>query len=169
MPKKNRNSPRIRSLDRTDGAILAALQKNARLPNKQLAERVGVAPSTCLERVRRLAEDGVLRGFHAAVEPKALGIGLQALMAIRLAAHSRDEVASFRAHLGRLPEVVGLYHVAGADDFLVHLAVRDADHLRDLALEAFAGRPEVGHIETALIYEHRVKPVLPDYASDGEE
>jgi DNA-binding Lrp family transcriptional regulator len=80
------------SIDRIDGRILDELQKNARLSNKELAGRVGLAPSSCLERVRRLRRDGVPRGFHAEVDPGALGIGLQALIAVRLARHSRDLV-----------------------------------------------------------------------------
>ncbi|RPH55785.1 Lrp/AsnC family transcriptional regulator, partial [bacterium] len=74
----------MRELDRTDCEILAALQKNARLPNKELAERLGIAQSTCLERVRRMVEEGILQGFHARVDPKAMGIGLQAMVVIRL-------------------------------------------------------------------------------------
>jgi len=83
-------------LDRIDFAILVVLQKNARVANNRLAETVGVAPSTCLERVRRLARLGVLRGHHADVEPGALGIGLEAMIAVRLCQHSRDVVDSFR-------------------------------------------------------------------------
>jgi DNA-binding Lrp family transcriptional regulator len=154
----------MRQLDRTDCDILAALQKNARLSNKELAARVGVAQSTCLERVRRLVEDGVLCGFHARLAPDAVGIGLQAVISIRLARHSRDQLESFRAHALALPEVVALYHLGGSDDFLLHVAVRDAGHLRELVLSAFTERPEVVHLETALVFEHVAKPCLPVYA-----
>lgn len=143
-----------RLLDRIDHAILAALRKNARLSNKQLAAAVGLAPSSCLERVRRLQADGVLRGFHAEVRPDALGVGLQAMVAVRLARHSRSGVESFREHVLGLPEVMDLYHIAGANDFLLRVGVRDTDHLRDLILGAFTARPEVAHVETALIFEH---------------
>jgi DNA-binding Lrp family transcriptional regulator len=73
------------ALDRIDFAILAALQNDGRLTNKELAGRVGLAPSSCLERVRRLREAGTLRGSHAEVDPAVLGIGLQALLAVRTA------------------------------------------------------------------------------------
>jgi DNA-binding Lrp family transcriptional regulator len=140
-------------LDRIDFAILVVLQKNARVANNRLAETVGVAPSTCLERVRRLARLGVLRGHHADVEPGAFGIGLEAMIAVRLRTHSRDVVDSFRNHVVELPEVRSVFHVTGGDDFLVHVAVRDSDHLRDLALDSFTTRPEVDHIQTRLIFE----------------
>jgi DNA-binding Lrp family transcriptional regulator len=160
----------LRELDRIDCDILAALQKNARLSNKELAARLGIAQSTCLERVRRMLEEGILRGFHARLDPHLVGIGLQALIAIRLSRHSRDLVEAFRAHALAVPEVVALYHVTGANDFLLHVAVRDADHLRDLALTAFSGRSEVIHIETSLLFEHVPKHRWPVYCGvPGEE
>lgn len=151
-------------LDRMDCEILAALQNDARLSNKELAAAVGLAPSTCLERVRRLREAGVLRSFRAELDAAAVGVGLQAMIAVRLRQHSRDLVDAFRAHVVGLPEVVALYHVAGADDFLVHVAVRDAAHLRDLALDAFTRREEVAHLQTSLVFEHTRTAGLPIYA-----
>jgi DNA-binding Lrp family transcriptional regulator len=149
------------ALDRTDFAILAALQNDARLSNKELAARVGLAPSSCLERVRRLREDGVLLGYRALVEPRALGIAMQALVFVTLARHSRQQVKAFRQHALSLPESIAVFHVAGQHDFLVHVGVRDANHLRDVALDAFTSRPEVARIETHLIFEHAPKPQLP--------
>lgn len=151
-------------LDRIDFEILRQLRKNARLPNKTLAQRLGVAPSTALERVRRLHEIGAIHGHHAEISPAAVGIGLQALVSVRLARHSREEVAGFHAHLGSLREVLAFYHVAGADDFLVHVAVRDSDHLRDFVLDAFTTRPEVARIETNLIFSFRRNPEVPVYS-----
>ena len=140
------------ALDRTDIELLRLLRKNARLPNKTLAEMVGVAPSTALERVRRLREAGVLQGFHAEVLPAAIGISLQAMVAVRLTRHSRVSIDSFVAHMATRPEILAHYHVAGADDFLVHVVARDADHLRELTLSTFTEREEVAHIETHLIF-----------------
>ncbi len=148
-------------LDRIDFAILGILQKNARVANNRLAETVGVAPSTCLERVRRLTRLGVLRGHHADIEPGAFGIGLEAMIAVRLQTHSRKVVDSFRNHVVNLPEVRSVFHVTGGDDFLVHVAVRDSDHLRDLALDSFTTRPEVDHIQTRLIFEYTPTWRLP--------
>lgn len=154
----------MRPLDRIDLEILALLQKNARLSNKELAAKVGVAQSTCLERVKRLIEEKVLLGFHAEVDPRALGIGIQAMIAIRLSRHSKRLVDELRAFAVDLPEVLAVYHMAGANDFLIHVAVRDADALRELAMTAFVNRPEVDHLETALIFEHVASPQLPVFA-----
>jgi DNA-binding Lrp family transcriptional regulator len=151
------------TLDRTDFDIIRELRKNARLPNNKLAQKVGIAPSTCLERVRRLISSGVLYGFSADVDPDAVGIGLQAMITVQLRRHSRDLVDSFREHAVTLKEVLAIYHVAGSNDFLVHTAVRDADHLRDLAMDAFTTRPEVSRIERNLIFEYSQTHELPNY------
>ncbi len=150
-------------LDRTFERIIALLQKNARLSNKELASHIGLAPSSCLDRVRSLQEAGVFKGFHADVDPKALGIDLQAMIAIRLNRHSRDSLEDFKAYVKALPEVHALYHMAGVNDFFLHVAVRDSNHLLDLNLNHFSMRPEVAHVETALIFEYHRNPVLPSY------
>lgn len=148
-------------LDRIDFQILTLLQKDARHSNKELASTVGLAPSSCLARVQRLKESGTLRGFHAEVDPEALGIGLQSLIAVQLQKHSRPVVKAFWKHLLGLPEVLAVFHVTGEYDFQVHVAVRDAHHLRDLALDAFTTRPEVSRIATSLIFESARKTELP--------
>ena len=154
-------------LDRIDFRILAELQNNARLSNKELAAIVDLAPSTCLERVRRLRSIGVLRGAHEQVAPAALGIGLQALIAVRLKRHSREIVESFQAHILGLREVVAVYHLAGATDFLIHVAVKDDKHLRNLLLDSFTTREEVNQTETSLIFDHQWKPKMPNFVEEG--
>jgi len=159
MPNKLRIMSKKTALDRIDYRILAELQNDARLSNKELSVRVHLAPSTCLERVRRLHEAGVILGAHLEVDLPSLGIGLQALIQIRLQRHSRQVVVDFQRHVLSLAEVTDLYHVGGSFDFLCQVAVRDADHLRDLALDQFTTRPEVDHLETSLIFEHIRKPL----------
>lgn len=148
-------------LDRIDFNILLLLQKDARHSNKELAAAVGLAPSSCLARVQRLREAGVLKGFHAEVDPESMGIGLQSLIAVQLQKHSRTMVKAFWKHVLGLPEVLAVYHVTGEYDFQIHVAVRDAHHLRDLALDAFTTRSEVSRIATSLIFESIRKTELP--------
>lgn len=155
-------------LDRIDFSILRELRKNARLPNKTLAERVGVAPSTALERVRRLHASGAITGYHAEIAPTAVGIGLQAMISVRLAQHSRADLDAFHAHLLTLTEVLAFYHVGGANDFLLHVAVADSNHLRDFALDAFTTRSEVAHIETSVIFTFRRNPDVPIYRQEDD-
>ncbi len=155
MPQKILSEAVAEALDRTDRQILAHLQHNARLSNKELAAKVGLSPSSCLARVRRLEASGVIRGYHADVAMEAFGVTLQAMVAVRLEKHVRQAITAFERHLGTLPEVLAWHHVAGANDYLVHVAVRDAAHLREFVLSAFAGRTEVSHLETNLIFSHR--------------
>lgn len=151
-------------LDRTDRAIVALMQEDARRSNKELAAAVGIAASTCSERLRRLEDAGILRGYTADVDPAALGIGMRAILAIRLRRHNASEVDTFREHVLSMPEVVQVSHVTGGNDFLVQVVVRDAAHLRDLAVSGFTSLPEVAHIETSLVFDHVAKPNLPDLA-----
>lgn len=150
-------------LDRIDRKILARLQNNAQISNRDLAQEVDLAPSTCLHRVNRLRERGILLDAHATVEPEALGIGIQALVSVRLTRHSRQDVDAFHSHALSLDEVLAVYHVTGPRDFVLHVAVRDTEHLRDVTMDELTTRPEVSHIETALVYEYDHKPVLPDF------
>lgn len=154
----------MRVLDRIDVGLVAALQDDARQTVKELGARVGLSPSATHERVRALVRDGVITGTHAAVDPRALGVGLQALVQVQLRHHERDSVATFRSHALALPETVAVTHLTGTVDFLVHVAVRDTDHLRALTLESFTTRPEVSRIETSIIYEHVSTPTWPVYA-----
>jgi DNA-binding Lrp family transcriptional regulator len=144
----------MKTLDRIDYNILTLLRNNARISNKEIAQKVGLAASTCLVRIRSLQRSGVIKGFHANIDPASLGVGLQAMIAVRLKRHFKPDVEAFRSHALSLPEVVQLYHVAGPIDFLVQVWTRDSDHLRDLAMTAFTSRREVAHMETELIFEH---------------
>ncbi len=94
-----------------------------------------------------------------------MGFGLQAMVSVRLERHSRRAVEAFRDYVLDLDEVMSVYHVAGATDFLVHVLARDSDHLRDIALEAFTSRAEVAHIETSIIFELRRNWTLPERRS----
>lgn len=141
-------------LDGIDRAILRALTADARIPNNALAELVGVAPSTCLGRVRALRERGVIRGFHADVDPASVGRAIQAMIAVRMQSHARSHIAEFAAAVAQLPEVLNVFFLAGADDFLLHVAARDTENLRNFVVVNLSGNPDVALTETNLIFEH---------------
>jgi DNA-binding Lrp family transcriptional regulator len=142
-------------LDDVDRRLLELLAADARISNARLAAEVGVAPSTALARVRALRARGVIRGFHAEVDPAALGRPLQALVAIRLSVHSRDQIESFTAHVRTLEGVLSIFHVTGQTDYLLWVAAEDAHDLREFVVEHLASDPAVAHAETSLIYEQR--------------
>ncbi|GAA2562982.1 Lrp/AsnC family transcriptional regulator [Pseudonocardia hydrocarbonoxydans] len=147
-------SPQDVRLDDTDRTLVTALLADARLSNKDLAGLVGIAPSTCLARVRALRTRGVIRGFHADIDPRALGHDLQAMIAIRLQPDARRAIVEYTARLTRYPEVLEVYFVAGANDFLVHVATASTDELRRFVGEQLNRDPAVAGTETNLIFEH---------------
>ena len=151
------------NLDRTDFALLSAMQQNARISNKELAQSVGIAPSTCLERVRRLQSMNAILGFRTEVAPDALGIGIQAMISLRISQHARVSFDQLREELITLHEAVSVYVLAGTQDILVHVAVKDVQHLRTLVDETFTARGDVAHIETWLIFDHARSNELPNY------
>ena len=140
--------------DEVDRRILAVLARDARTPNNALAEAAGIAPSTCLARVRALRESGVIRGYHADIDPAALGRPLQAMIAVRLQAHARGHIREFVAEVAELPEVINVYFLGGADDFLLHIAATGTQNLRDFVVVNLSGNPDVALTETSLIFEH---------------
>ncbi|BDZ66390.1 Lrp/AsnC family transcriptional regulator [Agromyces mangrovi Wang et al. 2018] len=141
-------------LDRIDRELLRALSRNARASGSALAAEVGVAESTVSLRIRKLQAGGYIRGYHVDIDLEALGASLQALIAVRLVKHARSEIDEFRAAATHFPGVLGLFHMAGAEDYLLHVAARDASELREFVLSYLTGHPAVAHTETNLIFEY---------------
>jgi DNA-binding Lrp family transcriptional regulator len=142
------------ALDDLDRRLLRELVADARIPNNALADRVGIAPSTCLGRVRALRERGAIRGYHADVDPAALGRPIQAMIAVRLQSHARGHIPDFMAKIAKLPEVLNVFFLGGADDFHVHIAATSTDNLRDFVVVNLSGDPDVALTETNLIFDH---------------
>ena len=141
-------------LDDTDRELVRLLSRDARTPNSVLAQRVGIAPSTCLMRVRRLQESGVILGFHAAVSPEALGLQLQAIVSVRLTGAARHSIGEVGARLAGLPGVLNVFFLAGVNDFQIHVAARSAEDLREIVVTHLSGSRDIASTETNLIFEH---------------
>jgi DNA-binding Lrp family transcriptional regulator len=140
-------------LDDIDRHIVRELARDARMANNALAERVGIAPSTCLGRVRSLRERGVIRGYHADVDQAAIGRPMQAMIAVRLQSHARSRIRGFVARVAGLPEVLNVFFLAGKDDFLLHVAAASTSALREF-VETLSSNTDVSYTETSLIFEH---------------
>ena len=141
-------------IDDVDRRILAALHADARLPNSALAETVGIAPSTCHGRVRRLQQLGVIRGFYADIDPAAIGLPLQAMVSVSLRSGSRGKIRTFIQQIRSKPQVIDVYFLAGADDFLIHVAARDTDDLLSFVVDNLNADADVAGTQTSLIFEH---------------
>jgi Lrp/AsnC family leucine-responsive transcriptional regulator len=128
MATKQRQSSRT-AFDSTDARIVEELQANARLTNAELGRRVSLSAPAVAERVRRLERDGVITGYHAEVDPKALGYGLGAIIRIRPSARQLPKVAELARET---PEVVECHRITGEDCFFMKLHVRDVEHLEEV-------------------------------------
>ncbi|MFW5416388.1 Lrp/AsnC family transcriptional regulator [Nocardiopsis sp. CNT-189] len=146
-------------MDELDSVIIRELQLDARQTNRELARRVGVAPSTCLERVRSLHARGVIRGYHAEIDPAALNRSVEAFVSARLRPLSRPVIDGFERAMIELPEVLAVFVVAGDDDFLIQVAVQDLDHLHDFLIDRLSRRREVVSFRSQIIYQSSQKNV----------
>lgn len=141
-------------LDSIDRALIRELQNDARQTNKALAAKVGVAPSTCLERVRELQASGVVTGFHAAIDPAAIGRPMEAILSIQQRGEHRQATEKLLGDLAARPETVRVMALTGTTDFIAHVAVRDMNEMRDLVW-GLIERSEVGRVQSSLVFERR--------------
>jgi DNA-binding Lrp family transcriptional regulator len=154
--------PPAAALDSVDRGILRELGDNPELTNKALATRLGIAESTCAYRLRALRDNGVITGRRLDVDTRTLGYPLQAVIKVRLGSHSKEHVEKLYDDLVRTPGVIQAFHVAGADDFHLYVAVEDAEALRDFVLQHVTVHRVVRQTETLLVFELREGPgVLP--------
>jgi DNA-binding Lrp family transcriptional regulator len=150
MPNIVRNS----ALDETDLRLLELLREDARTPNIRLAELVGIAPSTCVARVRSLVDRGIISGFTTVVAPAAMGLTLEALISVSIRAGARQRIPEFHADMRKLLEVSQLFFLAGSEDFVLHVAVRDTGALREFVLDHLSAHPAVASTRTSLVFQH---------------
>ncbi|TLP79989.1 Lrp/AsnC family transcriptional regulator [Nesterenkonia sphaerica] len=158
MPPKRSRTPKElqpgHELDHIDRKILDLLRDDARMTNQALSAALGVAPSTCLARVKALQQAGVIRRFTVDVDPRALGRGIEALISVRLRPGARQQMVAFGENLKKVPEVTQYFFVGGMDDFLIHVTARDTDHIRQFVLEHLSADPVVATTQTSLVFDH---------------
>ena len=142
------------TIDGIDLEILRELATNARISNAELAQKVGIAASTCLGRVRTLVEQRVIRSFSAEISPAALGLELQAMISVTLRAGARANLAAFMQSMREHPQVIQVFFLGGAEDFLVHVAVRNSEEIREFVLEQLSNNASVANTRTNIVFEH---------------
>jgi Lrp/AsnC family transcriptional regulator, leucine-responsive regulatory protein len=138
-------------MDSTDRKILNILQSDARTPNAELARQVGMAPSAVLERVRKLEDRGVIRGYEARLDPKVLDLGLLAFVQVRTSERVGHPETSLR--LKEIPEVQEVHHVAGEDCFLIKVRVANTDALQALLRDRIGAIPTVRSTNTTIVLQ----------------
>ena len=138
-------------------------------PNKQIAAAVRLAPATCHERIRQLRASGLIRGAHAEVNPRGIGVTLEALAFIKLGRYERAIINQFMDDMKAIPEVRAVFLVNGRYDVILHVAVKDVDHLRNLGLDRITSQRVVVNIDTSIVYDGRYKYELPILLADSHE
>ncbi|GGC60532.1 AsnC family transcriptional regulator [Siccirubricoccus deserti] len=135
------------SLDEVDRQILAELQADGRMTNVELARRVGLSAPPCLRRVRRLEEEGIIRGYHADLDPVALGYEITFFALVGLESQKEAVLATFEGAVREWPEVRECHMIRGGGDFLLRLVARDTAHENALTSRLTAA-PEVARVQT---------------------
>ncbi len=147
---KEQNLNKLSSKDR---AILAILQKEGRLSNVELAKRVNLSPSPCLERVRRLEQQGFISRYKAVLNPEKLDLAMIAYIEVTLSKTSRAAFSEFVADVSKIDEIVECHMVAGGFDFLLKVRVKDMSHYRHLLSEVLVDLPHLGQTHTYVVIE----------------
>jgi Lrp/AsnC family leucine-responsive transcriptional regulator len=138
-------------LDRTDLLVLTELQRQGRLTNAELAERVHLSASACLRRVQRLEREGVIAGYRAEVDPERLGLGLQAFVRVQLSRHDADAVAAFGDLVNQWDEVVACHALTGDMDYLLQIVVQDLDHFSRFLLDRLLNQTGVADVNSSFV------------------
>jgi Lrp/AsnC family leucine-responsive transcriptional regulator len=139
------------ALDRTDLALLRALQSEGRLSNVELAERVNLSPSACLRRVQRLEADGVITGYRAEVDPSKLGLNLRAFVRIQLKSHGAADIARFAESIQRWDEVERCHALTGDMDYLIEVRVQDLEHFSRFLLDRLLAGGQVADVNSSFV------------------
>ena len=153
------------ALDRTDKALLSALQGNARLTIAELAEKVSLTTSPCWRRVKALEESGLICGYQAILSPRELGYGVTAFVSLMMASHSRETARDFEQRLLEIPEIIACHNVSGRYDFLLEVVAKDLESFGEFAREVLQTLPAVKEIYSSFSFKavkpNRVIPMQP--------
>lgn len=156
---------RAPALDPTDARIVQLLADDGRMTNAELAGHLGVAPSTAHARLRALVERGVITGFHASVDERMLGAGLQAIIGVTLRPSGRREsIVEFAERVRVLPQVIQVFFLGGDDDFLLHIAVADSSEMREFVLEHLSAQSSVASTRTSIVFDYHRNSVAASFA-----
>jgi Lrp/AsnC family transcriptional regulator, leucine-responsive regulatory protein len=140
-------------LDAIDRKIVAALQENGRLTNVELADRIGLSPSPCLRRVKRLESEGYIQAYRAVLDRKRVGLGLTVFVGVKIEAHANDKAKAFQEAVAAMPETVSCHLVAGDIDYLLEVVVTDLDHYQRYLVEKLLNLPIVREVRSNIVLQ----------------
>ena len=150
-------------LDKIDKQILQELQKNARISNIELADKVSLSPTPCARRVKQLEEAGIIKSHRTILDPEVLGLSLTAMVSITMDKHTTDRFEKFEETAAQLPEVMECYVVTGQDsDFLIKVLVKDMRHYEEFLLRRLTKIEGVSGVHSSFVLRQAInKHQLP--------
>ena len=158
-------------LDDTDRKILELLQQDSNITNAQLANDIGLSPAPTLERVKKLEQSGVIKGYHARVDAAAVGIGVSTFVLVNLKGHNKENIIRFTKAIAEIPEVVECHHVTGQADFMLRIVCADIPAYQSLMLERVTNIDMVDNMQSMVILstfkDSNVIPVKSDNGTAG--
>ena len=153
----------IIKLDQIDRKVLEILQTNAKITNAQLSKEIGLSPAPTLERVKKLEQSGIIKSYHAQLEPEKVGLGVSTFVQISLVGHRKAVTESVVEKIHAIPEVIECHHITGTGDFLLRVISKDISTYQKLMLEKINEIEEVASTQTMVILstfkESKVLPI----------
>ncbi|MFN5171031.1 MAG: Lrp/AsnC family transcriptional regulator [Cyclobacteriaceae bacterium] len=138
-------------LDQIDRKILELLQANSNITNAQLAQEIGLSPAPTLERVKKLEQAGIIRSYHAVVDPASVGLGVSTFVTVSLKGHNKENIEKFINAIKKIEEVVECHHVTGQADFILKVVASDIPAYQTLMLEKVTNIEVVDNLQSTII------------------
>lgn len=138
-------------LDATDRKILDLLQQNSNITNAQLAKEIGLSPAPTLERVNKLENAGVIKSYHAVIDPASVGLGVSTFVMASLKGHNKDNIDKFMQAIKQIDEVIECHHITGAGDFILKIICADIAAYQQLMLEKVSNIDVVDSLQSMVI------------------
>jgi len=138
-------------LDNTDRKILELLQRNSNITNALLAKEIGLSPAPTLERVNKLENGGVIKSYHAVIDPASVGLGVSTFVMVTLKGHNKDNIEKFMNAINKVEEVIECHHITGAGDFILKIICADIAAYQQLMLEKVSNIDVVDSLQSMVI------------------
>ncbi|WP_162342989.1 MULTISPECIES: Lrp/AsnC family transcriptional regulator [Cyclobacterium] len=144
------NSIKVK-FDKIDRKILEILQANAKITNAQLSKDIGLSPAPTLERVKKLEQSGIIKSYHAKLDPEKIGLGVSTFVLVGLIGHNKGNIDAFMKEIDQIPEVIECHHITGTGDFILKIISKDINSYQKLMLEQVSEIKEVDSMQSMVI------------------
>jgi Lrp/AsnC family transcriptional regulator, leucine-responsive regulatory protein len=138
-------------LDKIDRKILEILQANAKITNAQLSKEIGLSPAPTLERVKKLEVSGIIKSYHAKLDPAAIGLGVTTFVHVTLIGHNKRNIEAFLEQINKVDEIIECHHITGSGDFILKVIAKDITSYQNLMLDKVSEIKEVDNMQSMVI------------------